>query len=326
VKTVYSTIFFVSGKFSGLVMLTIVMIACQPDDDPSPELERTYLFWTSTVDHVVFRAALDAAGDAAQVDTLYTAKDGVLFPTSIVVDESTGMLYWTDDGTDEIVRAPASGHGTVEILYTVPEADVPGPVGLALDEARQRLYWTQPWSDLILAAPAAGDGKVDTVLSAANGVNGGWGIALQVEAESLYWVEYLDVELNRTWLDGAAVVQTLYAGGSGFLRPFSVAVQNDALYIVDNPLPGTALPDRILKGDAGGSTPLTTLYDVGVDNAYALAVDTQHDMLYWVNQLEDGSIWRGPVQGGTAPVKVIDRVPLGQGLAVATLRVKPSTL
>jgi hypothetical protein len=86
------------------------------------------------------------------------------------------------------------------------------------------------------------------------------------------------------------------------------------------------LPDRILRGDAGGATPLATLYDVGVDNAYALAVDTRKNILYWVNQLDDGSIWRGSVQGGITPVKVIDRVRLGQGLAVATLRIKSSEL
>jgi hypothetical protein len=304
----------------------MLLVSCDTTGDPVPWVEQTYLFWTSASDHAILRATLEVTtGDPIHIDTLYAAADGVFSPASIVVDETGGMLYWADYGTGDIVRASALGEGSMEILYTVP-AEMPGPVGLTLDEAQQRLYWTQPWNDLILGAPASGGGTVDTVLSASNEVNGGWGIALQAAAGSLYWVEYLDVELNRTWLDGAGVVQTLYAGGSGFLRPFSVAVQGDALYIVDNPLPGTALPDRILRGEAGGATPLTTLYDVGVDNAYALAVDTRKDMLYWINQLDDGSIWRGPIQGSTTPVKVIDRVRLGQGLAVATLRIKSTEL
>ncbi|MBT1690625.1 lactonase family protein [Dawidia soli] len=301
------------------------LVSCDTAEDPVPWVERTYLFWTSVSDHAILRASVDAAtGDATHIDTLYTVNDGVLSPASIVVDQAASVLYWVDYGTGDIVRASALDNGSMEILYTVP-SEIPGPVGLALDETQQRLYWTQPWNDLILGAPASGEGEVDTILSAASGVDGGWGIALSAASGSLYWVEYLDVELNRTWLDGATVVQTLYAGGSGFLRPFSLAIQGDALYIMDNPLPGAALPDRILRGDAGGATPLTTLYDVGVENAYALAVDTRQDMLYWVNQLEEGSIWRGPVQGGMPPVKVIDRVRLGQGLAVATLRVKSNS-
>lgn len=313
-------------KASYWFICAVLLVACQTEDDPIPWVEQTYVFWASVSDHAILRASLDAAtGDVLAVDTLYSASDGVLSPASLVVEEASARIYWTDYATGDIVRASAFGDGPVEILYTVP-ADVPGPIGLTLDEALQRLYWTQPWNDLILGAPASGGGKVDTVLSAANGIDGSWGIALQATSGSLYWVEYLDVELNRAWLDDAGVVQTLYAGGSGFLRPFCVAVEGDALYIVDNPLPGTALPDRILRGDAGGATSLTTLYDSGVDNAYALAVDTKHNMLYWINQLEEGGIWRGSLQGGTAPVKVIDRVRLGQGLAVATLRVKSTDL
>ena len=317
----------VLGKILGLMGLAaMLLVSCDTTEDSVPWVEQTYLFWTSASDHAILRATLDVTtGDAVHIDTLYTAVDGVFSPASIVVDENAAILYWADYGTGDIVRASALGQGPMDILYTV-SAEMPGPVGLTLDEGQQRLYWTQPWNDLILGAPASVGGIVDTVLSAANGVDGGWGVALQAAAGSLYWVEYLDIELNRTWLDGAGVVQTLYAGGSGFLRPFSVAVQGDALYIVDNPLPGTALPDRILRGDAGGATPLTTLYDVDVDNAYALAIDTRRDMLYWVNQLDDGSIWRGPIRGGTTPVKVIDRVRLGQGLAVATLRIKSSAL
>ncbi|MCD9019100.1 NHL repeat-containing protein [Parachryseolinea silvisoli] len=310
--------------FIGLVAM--LLTSCDTTDDPVAYVEQTYLFWTSASDHAILRASLDVTtGDAVFIDTLYAANDGVFSPAAIVVDKAAAVLYWTDYGTGDIVRAPALRKGSMEVLYTIP-ADMPGPVGLTLDEVQQRLYWTQPWNDLILGAPASGGGTVDTVLSASSGVDGGWGIALQTEAGSLYWVEYLDVELNRTWLDGTGVVQTLYAGGSGFLRPFSVAVDGDALYIVDNPIPGTALPDRILRGDAGGAAPLTTLYDVGVDNAYALAVDTRQGMLYWVNQQEEGSIWRGRVQGGTTPAKVIDRVRLGQGLAVATLRIKSTEL
>ncbi|WP_254087984.1 hypothetical protein [Dawidia cretensis] len=307
------------------MMLVMILVSCHETDAPMPMVERTYLFWTSVTDQAILRATLDVAGDAMQVDTLYTAVDGVRSPVSIVVDEAASMLYWADFDSGQIVRAPMEGKGAVQVLYTVPTY-MRGPVGLTFDAVSQRLYWTQPWDDLILGAPAYPNGLIDTLLTADDGVDGSWGISLQADAGALYWVEYLDIELNRTWLGGAAVVQTLYAGGSGFLRPFSLAVQNGVLYIVDNPIPGTALPDRILRGDAGGGTSLTALYDIGVDNAYALAVDTRRDMLYWVNQLEEGSIWRGPVAGGTTPVKVIDRVRLGQGLAVATLRVKSNEL
>lgn len=300
------------------MMLATILAACQETDAPMPRVEQTFLFWTSGNDNAIFRTALDSKGNATQIDTLFSAADGIVSPASMVVDEAAQMLYWTDVRTGEIVRAPMDGRRPPEVLYTVPP-DIPGPVGLTFDAILQRLYWTQPWDDLILGAPAYPGGEVDTLLTGADGIDGSWGIALQAGAGALYWIEYLDVELNRAWLSQPAAVQTLYAGGSGFLRPFAVAVQGDALFIVDNPIPGTALPDRILRGDAGGAKPLETLYDEGVDNAMVLAVEPASGMLYWLNQLEDGSIWRGSITGDVPPVKIVDHVHFGEGLAVAVL-------
>ena len=301
----------------GLIGL-FALCGCQTDNEmaePQPR-EYTQIFWTSLGDEEILRAVYQA-DVLADIDTLYGPIKGLEAPSAVVADERTQSLYWTDFATRQILRGPWDGQGNPEVLYTVPQR-FDGPVELALDPVEQQLYWTQPFDNLILRAPANGSGPVDTLFDADNGVNGAWGIGLQLAAGYLYWVEYQDMEVYRASLDQGASPQLLYREGSGFLRPFGLAIDERLgdIFIVDNPFPGSSHSDRILRGSLDGSEPLQIVYALedGVDNAYNLAIDQGY--LYWHNQLSNGSIYRGSPDASTRPELLLEGINIGQGLAV----------
>ena len=117
--------------------------------------------------------------------------------------------------------------------------------------------------------------------------------------------------------------ELLYAGGSGFLKPYGIAISEGTgeLFITDNALPGAAFSDRIMRGNIDGSLKLETVYDLedGVDNAYPMVIDASEGHLYWHNPLEDGGIYKGNVFG-EQPVALISSSNVGQGLAMARYR------
>lgn len=307
------------------ILSAVVFFTCQEDDSPRfVQKEYTYIFWTTLGDRTIERMILDK-DQIMSLEILYGSIKGLVSPSAIVADESAQLIYWTDFATRQILRAPWDGNGNPEVLYTVPD-DADGPVELTLDPVTQQLFWTQPFDDLILSAPANGNGPVDTVFNADDGINGAWGITLQVSEGYLYWIEYLDIELHRSRLDGSQQV-LLYAGGSGFLKPFGLAVSNatNELFIVDNPVPGAGLPDRILKGSLDGKKKLETIYSLqdSVSNAYNIAIDEIRSEIYWHNQLDKGTIWRGSLDGSQQPVKLIDNINIGQGLAIAHVKRAP---
>lgn len=306
-------------KFCQFVFFTGILLgvtSCLSEDEgPQPLADYTYLYWTGLNERRISRAAyLD--GEWQQSEVVYEGLKGVGGPTGLAVDVFGGILYWADFENRQILRGAWDGSANPEVLYTAPWSGY-GPLEVVLDKKTDRLYWTQPFEHLVLTAPVDGSGPVDTLFAAADGVNGAWGISL--ESEYLYWIEYGDNELWRAHIDNDSEAELLYAGGSGFLNPYGIAVSEATgeLFITDNALPGAAYTDRILKGSTDGQLPLQTLYDEadGVDNAYAVVVDEQTGHLYWLNQLNDGSIYRGDIYGGPTEA-LITGVEVGQGLCV----------
>jgi len=302
-----------------IVLVVVFLIGCSGEDDTMRAAPGDrYIFWTGLVDGSITRATL--ANDTAIMHTvLYDSADGLEAPSAIAVDESARMLYWTDFSTKQLLRAPWDGKGIIEVLYTVPGPGL-GPEELALDPQAGMLYWTQPFDDLILRAPMAGHGRVDTLYSRKDGVNGAWGINLQLAAGYLYWIEFIDVELYRAPLSGG-VPERLYAGGSGFLKPYGLALgKGKDLFIADNAPPGAGQPDRILLGSTDGTRQLTEVYSArdGFSNAYSLKVDVQEERLFWHNQLDEGVIYCGSTDGTMIAKPIVTGIRIGQGLAITS--------
>lgn len=299
------------------VSVSFLISACSDSEDPLPEYpEYTYLFWTSLGDRKILREVYEKE-QYLRTDTLFNSVKGVEGPAAIIADPGNQRIYWTDFSKRQVVRASWDGTGNPEVLYATP-FNTRGPMELVLDSEAQQLYWTQPFDNLILTAPANGTGPVDTLFTAEEGIHGPWGIALS--GGYLYWVEYEDNELWRVEMGMRAAPELLYAGGSGFLNPYGVAIHEATgeLFITDNALPGAAFSDRIMRGSIDGSLPLETVYDLedGVDNAFTMVIDEPEGHLYWHNQREEGGIYRGNVFG-EQPVELVTPSHVGQGLALA---------
>ncbi len=311
-----------AGKIYLPLFLSLACWACSDDDPIVPEEpeEYTYVFWTCagdrTIEQAVFEDDLLVARNVIYQGEWETA------PSEIVADAGNKLLYWTDFETRQVLRLLWDGASEPEILYTTSN-EGGGPIGLALDRRRRQLYWTQPYEDLILRAPADGSGPVDTLFTSWDGINGAWGIGIQVANGYLYWAEYRDAQLYRIPVDLSAPPDLIYAGGSGFLRPYGLAVSDDseALFIVDNPLPGAGKSDRIYRGTTDGRAGLQAIYADGeVSNAYNMTILPEDNAVFWLNQLNSGSIYRGSMDGTAPAVLLIDNINIGEGLAVVKVK------
>ncbi len=301
--------------------LLIFLVACQEDEDLLPEQKQdyTYIFWTSIGDHAILRATLDPQLDSIlAIDTLFNHLNNVQSPTAVVADPASETLYWTDYSTQQILRGSWNGRSAPQVLYSM-SGQSNAPVELTFDATKQYLYWTQTTANRILGAPVTGGGAIDTLFSEIT-IDGPWGISIQASQQYLYWIEYNDTELHRAALQ-TGIDKILYAGGSGFLRPYGLAIDNTDIYIIDNTIAGAGVPDRILKGSTQGA-PLSALYSTGVSNAYNLAIDNLHNGLYWLNQLEQGGIWKASTDGTAIPREIIPGIIIGQGLAIANVTKK----
>ncbi|MBL3658933.1 hypothetical protein [Fulvivirga sediminis] len=298
------------------LLLLGLFISCS-DDSPQPMHNYTYLYWTSIRNQQISRATF-LNDQLLESKVLYNSNKGLISPSGLTVDPTNQWLYWTDYDARQVLRAHIDGGTNPEILYTAPRPGT-GPLDIVRQAYTHRLYWTRPYDNLILTAPEDGSGPVDTLMSSAQGLHGAWGIFMEVSEEYIYWIEYQDNELWRLKVGGTAAPELLYAGGSGFLNPYAVAIYEATgeLFIVDNALPGAFYGDRILKGSIDGKRPLEILYDAadGVNNAYDLAIDQQTGDLYWLNQLDNGSIYKGHVLG-TPGEEVIKGIAQGQALEV----------
>ncbi len=313
---------FTVSKTYLLFVLFLTCWACTDDDDPFvPEetKEYTYIFWASAGDRTIERAIFD--GDSLVERTVIYQGEWESAPSEVVVDPDKQLVYWSDFETQQILSISWDGQGPADTLYSVSSAGG-GPIGLAIDASGRQLYWTKPYEDLIMRAPADGSGPVDTLFTSDDGINGAWGIGISLAAGYLYWVEYRDAQVYRVPVGLTEAPDLVYAGGSGFLRPYGLAVSDDSndLFIVDNPLPGAGKSDRIYRGTADGSTGLQAIYTDGeVSNAYNMVFLPDDDAVYWLNQLNSGSIYRGNMDG-TAPATVlIDDINIGEGLAVVKI-------
>jgi hypothetical protein len=86
-------------------------------------------------------------------------------------------------------------------------------------------------------------------------------------------------------------------------------------------LPGTAKPDRLLRGSTDGNEHLQELYTSGeVSNAYNMVVVPEDNAIYWLNQLNSGAVYRGSMDGTSPAQLLINNINIGEGLAVVRVQ------
>ena len=215
----------------------------------------------------------------------------------------TDSVYWIGSAWFDLTirRAPLSGGGTVDTLYSGSAQGVSMPHGLAIDSAAGRIYWTNRDDDTIRRAPLAGGGTVETLYSGpAQGVSEPAGIAIHPAGGRIYWASTGDSTIRRAPLTAGGTVETLYTAAQGVNGPGGVTIDPAAGRIYWGNVSDSTIRRAPLAGVAGGGT-VTTLYgpqDVSVP--WWVAIDPDAGRVYWThwNYPGDGRIRGAPLAGG----------------------------
>jgi len=189
------------------------------------------LYWCDREGMRVMRANLDGSAIETLVDTSQgdprPGADARKWCVGIVVDSTSGRIYWTQKGGDnavegrifganiEIPRGQNAANRTdITLLYD----GLPEPIDLELDPRIQMLYWTDrgdpPLGNTVNRAPAdptAGAGTAIEILL--SHLMEGIGIALDLKAGRMF-VTDLGGSVYSAKLDGTEQRTVLFAQGN----------------------------------------------------------------------------------------------------------------
>jgi hypothetical protein len=133
-----------------------------PPAEPLPDAAEIQLFWTELALGEIHTARADGSERAVLVT-------GLDRPIGIVLDQTGGLLYWSEDGeagggnNGRIGRSNLNGTD-VTILYaaSLGDAGLGNPQGLAIDFETGNLYWAD-YTTGIYRAPIDGNGPVEAL-------------------------------------------------------------------------------------------------------------------------------------------------------------------
>jgi nidogen (entactin) len=91
------------------------------------------VFWTDVSGRSIYSAPIDNMDEKH-----YVVRTGLRSPEGIVVDYTSGNIYWTDSGTDRIEVSAADGSKRMVIV----SEGLTNPRGIALDSYQGKLYWS----------------------------------------------------------------------------------------------------------------------------------------------------------------------------------------
>ena len=170
------------------------------------DVEGGHIYWTNRGTANIQRADLNGFN----VQTVVTGLSG---PTGIALDVAGGKMYWTDwsDTTDRIQRANLDGSNVETLIPT--GSGLRAPIGLTLDVAGGKMYWTD--ANRIQRANLDGS-NMETLVIGNSAVH----LALDINAEKMYWAGQDPGSIQRANLDGSNV-ETLV---TGLDRPFGIAL------------------------------------------------------------------------------------------------------
>jgi len=201
-------------------------------------------------------------------------------PTELVFDPEARKLFWIDDGSNRVQWANLDG-SDVEDLF-VGDSAVRG-----LATAHGKVYWSHRSN---MHRSGFGDGVIEELAEvAAVG-----GIAIDGDANKVYWTEWNTGKIRASNLDGTSDGDLL----TGLTSPQGVAIdpQNSRLYWTDSSDHAT------YRAGLDGST----IEQIVVDqrSPRGIAVDPVGSKIYWA-ELDAGKIRRANLDGTDAEDLVV---------------------
>lgn len=199
----------------------------------SVDLARSRLYWSDVNADAIFSVRLDLTDQSRAVSTSRVPNS---WPFSVDHHDTTGQLFWGDQGNSRIFQASGSGGTAQEIVFPFDEIFTWSGIRpqifnryLAIDSVHDRLYWTFHQS------PSAGkifrsnlDGTAPEVVFEDNlGIPSN--IVLDVVNDKLYWTDRLG-SVRRANLDGSGAE---YLARGGIPGAIALDTQKQILYWAD---------------------------------------------------------------------------------------------
>jgi hypothetical protein len=198
---------------------------------------------------------LSAFADAASAATLYVARY-----------VSGGFIGSANvDGTGVNATFVSSGAGN--------------PIDVAADPTTNQLFYSRRTGAAIGVADLTTGAVINNNLIASSGPQG---IAVDIAAQKIYWIDSNLGTVNRANTDGTGV-QLLYTGLSayGAAQGLAINVATQKMYMVTG---YGALSGDILRGSLDGTLPLATLFTSGTHHD-GVDVDIVNNKIYWASAL-----------------------------------------
>lgn len=110
------------------------------------DLERRQVYITDRFMGTILRFSMDlpagqTSGNRSDVEILVRPRSKDDRPIDIDLDLANGLMYWTDRGVHQVLRARLDG-SQVEVLVDQGKAEIADPIGMSLDLARRKMYWS----------------------------------------------------------------------------------------------------------------------------------------------------------------------------------------
>lgn len=183
---------------------------------------------------------------------------------------AVNYIYWTDSGSDQILRAKPGG--SPEVLLN----NQPDPRGISLDLNAGHMYWADRELRQILRANLDGSGRV-ILRNYGSGPGRPNMLALDLGAGKMYWTDNQLDTINRANLDGSQP-EVLLDSGDGVDGPIGIALDlvNGKMYWVE------FANRRIRRANLDGSA-VENLVTTGLSQPLEIALDVNGGKMYWTD-------------------------------------------
>lgn len=138
------------------------MVALENPVGMALDIENGKLYSSDRFIGILFRAGMEIPegethATRTDVEVLVAGVRGEDRPIDIDLDLGAGMMYWTDRGSHEVLRAKLDG-SRVQTVIDSTKVEIKDPIGISLDLASRKMYWSDVSVGKIFRANLDGSG------------------------------------------------------------------------------------------------------------------------------------------------------------------------
>jgi sugar lactone lactonase YvrE len=251
-------------------------------------------------------------GAATSGDPEYAGLDASDVAAVNLDNSYSGMLYWSDFGSDVIKRSALNGSNietVVDFAAQFGTGPTYAPQHIAFDALAGKMYWTDSGTGRIQRASLEGANAEVLVTGLTSGLRG---IAVDSAGGKMYWADYGAQKIQRANLDGSSV-QDIVTGSLGGVREIALDVAAGKIYWTEYGL------NTINRANLDGTNAEILWTGFDANNPTGIALDTSAQKVYWSDVGTD-QIFRANFDGSNAEV-IIDIRALRPKSTVSSLAI-----